>query len=94
MELIGKIKDVFSIHDKGDVIVTDRVVGPFNPNLFPEGTILELRDPSGICKRVSISSAELALDGGRDYLSFILQDRVRKNEIQKFDEVWCGISLA
>ena len=94
MNLVGKISSIFTITNIGDVVVTDRnIAGPFNPNLFSSGTELELRNSQGKRKRIHIKSAELTLREGKDYLSFILEERIDKNEIGAFEEAWCVTSL-
>jgi hypothetical protein len=94
LKLIGKIDSIFSIGNIGDVIVTDcNIAGSFNPDSFPSGTELELRNSGGKQMRLHIRSAELTLREGKDYLSFILKERIDKNEIMTFDEAWCEISL-
>jgi len=92
MKLIVKIDSIFTITNYGDVIVTDFVVGTFNPDWFPSGTMLDLRGSQAKHKRLHIKSAELSFRGGKDYLSFILQERIDKKEIETFDEVWCEVS--
>lgn len=94
MELIGKINSIFTINNIGDVIVTGRIiVDLFNSDLFPSGTRIELRGNQGKIKQLHIKSAELSFRDGKDYLSFILQEQIDKQEIKLFDEVWCLVSL-
>lgn len=91
--LIGKIDTLSTVEGHGEVIVTDRVAGSFNPQRFPVGTLLELRDSQGNSKRLHIKSPELTLRDGEDYLSFIVQDRIDENELNAFDEVWCETKI-
>ena len=94
MKLVGKIDSIFSITNIGDVIVTDcNIAGPFNPDLYSPGTELELRNSQGCRKLLHIKSSELTLRDGKDYLSFILKERIDKDELKTFDEAWCQTSL-
>jgi len=93
MKLAGKLRSVFTVEGRGDVITTDRVVGIFPPSAFPPGTVLEVRNSQGLTKQLHIRSGEAVFDGTKDFLAFILQETIDKKEIEAFTEVWCETGL-
>lgn len=93
MHYLGEILTIFTLPDFKDIVIVAREATMNCLDRFPAGTIIELQNRFGEAMELSVESAELASQRGKDYLAFIIEERVDQKAAGAFETVWSSIHL-
>lgn len=93
MHALGTVLRVLTLPENEDIIITDYEARPVETDKFERGMTLELRNRFSEHLPLTIEAAELASQMGRDYLAFIVQEKLNQQEVKAFDQVWTPVNL-
>jgi hypothetical protein len=93
MYLLGGILKIFSISKDEDIIITDFEASTLEKDQFKQGMTIQLRNRFSEQLCLTILSAELATNMGKNYLAFIIEERLNQQAMRAFDQIFTPVKI-
>lgn len=93
MHALGNVLRIFTLPGSEDIIISDYEASSTDADRFEKGMALELRNKFSEHLPLTIEAAELASQMGKDYLAFVVQEKLDQQAVKAFDQVWTPVNL-